>query len=634
MQIVQLIPLRALPRHHPQILSYYMPITATQLPQVGSLVRVPFKNSKILGMVVSIKPFDQEKAVIKQAPFTLKPVDSIVEDKPIFQRSFISFLRWASLISLEPLSLLMKNAYPPYYHSKSDLRFRAMQKTRPSSADKFTHSFRDVSRSFITIKTIIAHSRADNRQALVVFPNIDSLRFLLRRLDDAGGSSCVADLHSLLTPKMYALRWREVLEGKKLIVFGTPKALLFPFSDLASVVVYDAANPLYHAWQARPRLFAPLLATSLAKLHRCRLISLAVMPDVEMIYQRKKHKLSIPPSTLTRKLLNKKTILIARDLEKEQEDFRYLASQIEERIKGVINRGGRVVIFQNRRGHSTFISCLECGFVFRCPNCGISLRYHKDKRNLLVCHYCQHKKPPTQLCPACKSRKLRWSGTGVERLIEETLRPFKGVPILRLDSDVVAGSAQKERILEKFSSLQPAILLGTVMLLNARLPRSELGVIPNVDLLLSLSHYASLEVALGLIKRLERQTSSLIIQSFNPTAFLLKSKRNKTILTVLNSELELRRKFFYPPFCFFVTIYFRTSAESEEFWRRFLELKKSIRISRRDLVAFNPQAAHSRHQPNSWMINFKLSRSKPSLLTILEGMIPPNSKVFVNTPQL
>ena len=242
-----------------------------------------------------------------------------------------------------------------------------------------------------------------------------------------------------------------------------------------------------------------------------------------------------------------------------------LYSEIEKNIKNK----KQTILFLNRRGFSTFVMCRECGHTIKCKNCDISLTYHRFE-NKLKCHYCGYEEPVAKICPECHSDKIRYFGTGTQRLEEEINKQFPNAKTIRMDIDTVSKKNSHEDILNKFKNEGIDILIGTQMIVKGHhFPNVTLVGVIAADASLNIDDYRANERTFQLLTQVagragrEKDEGNVIIQTYNPDNFSIKLAKKQDYKLFFDTEIELRKQLKYPPFCDIILISFNGLKQQE-----------------------------------------------------------------------
>ncbi|MCB0280281.1 MAG: primosomal protein N', partial [Calditrichaeota bacterium] len=264
--------------------------------------------------------------------------------------------------------------------------------------------------------------------------------------------------------------------------------------------------------------------------------------------------------------------LIIVDLKEELKQYPVkehimLSSRLSTAIEKCLTFNEQVILFQNKRGYSSYLHCIDCGQISDCPNCSISLVYHKAD-NQLICHFCGHKEAISNKCPSCKSENLKLSGFGTQK-IEELLRQhFPHARVMRMDSDTTRKKDGHRLILQQFESGEVDILIGTQMISKGLdFPNVTLVGVLNADLSLSIPDFRAAERSFQLISQVAgragrgEKAGHVIIQTFQPDHYAVQAAVANNFKQFYAIESHLRQDIFYPPFSRLINI--RISSENE-----------------------------------------------------------------------
>ncbi len=228
-----------------------------------------------------------------------------------------------------------------------------------------------------------------------------------------------------------------------------------------------------------------------------------------------------------------------------------LYKSIEENLKNK----KQTILFLNRRGFSTFVMCRDCGYVVKCKNCNISLTYHRNKQ-MLKCHYCGHEEKVVTKCPECGSQKIKYFGTGTQKLEEQIKTMFPNATTIRMDVDTVTKKNSHEEILNKFKNENIDILIGTQMVVKGHhFPNVTLVGVIAADSSLNIDNYKANETTFDLLVQVsgragrENLPGKVIIQTYNPDSFAIDYAKKQNYKLFYDAEIHLRKQLKYPPFC-------------------------------------------------------------------------------------
>ena len=275
-----------------------------------------------------------------------------------------------------------------------------------------------------------------------------------------------------------------------------------------------------------------------------------------------------------------------------------LYTLIEENLK----HKRQTILFLNRRGYSTFIMCRDCGYTVKCKNCDISLTYHRYEKKL-KCHYCGYEQEIVTKCPECNSDKIRYFGTGTQKLEQEIQKQFPGAKTIRMDVDTVTKKNSHEEILNKFKNENIDILIGTQMVVKGHhFPNVTLVGVIAADSSLNIDDYRANERTFQILTQVagragrEKIQGNVIIQTYNPDSFSIQCAKEQNYHKFYNTEIVLREQLKYPPFCDIIVIGFNGIDEKqiqEISQKTYIYLKRKIDeiLIDEDINIFKPMPA-------------------------------------------
>ena len=302
------------------------------------------------------------------------------------------------------------------------------------------------------------------KRAMVLVPEISLTPQIVDRFLARFGE-CIAVLHSKLSNGERFDEWNKIYRGDAKIIIGARSAIFAPVSNLGIIIIDEAHDNSYKS-DMTPRYNAKDLAKYIAKKNNIPLILGSATPDVCDYYKASKHDMELVQLT---KRANNAELPDIEIVDMKQElsagNRSMFSLKLQEKIRENLERKKQTILFINRRGYSTFIMCRDCGFVVKCPNCNIALTYHSFG-NVLKCHYCGHDEKVCTICPECGSKKIKYFGSGTQKVQDEILKLFPEVSTIRMDNDTVTKKNSHEKILNKFKNENIDILIGTQMIVK------------------------------------------------------------------------------------------------------------------------------------------------------------------------
>ena len=400
------------------------------------------------------------------------------------------------------------------------------------------------------------------KEAIVLVPEISLTpqfveRFSKRFPDD------IALLHSGLSDGEKYDEWRKILRGEVHICIGARSASFAPFKNLG-IIIMDEEHSESYKQESSPRYFALDVLKKRSQTHNCPLVLGSATPSLDsMARAGKKLYTYLPMKKRAQNAVLPECILV--DMAEEVKNRHPIISrELECSIIEKLNKNEQIMLLLNRRGHSTTITCSNCGFTYRCPHCEISLTYHKSSKNLR-CHYCGYTKYIDDLCPNCHEKSLNYYGLGTEKLEEYLENIFPTAKIVRMDADSTTNKGMHEKITEDFQNHKYDILLGTQMISKGLdFPNVTLMGILDADASLQIPDYKSNEKTYSLLSQAsgragrKEKKGLVIIQTFQPENYILQCVKNHAYLKFYQYEMNIRKTLKYPPFYYLILLTFKS----------------------------------------------------------------------------
>lgn len=398
-----------------------------------------------------------------------------------------------------------------------------------------------------------------NKDIIVLVPEISLTPQTIDRFVGRFGEN-VAVLHSKLSQGERFDQWRSIKEGKVKIVVGARSAIFAPFNNLGLILIDEEHEDTYKSSQ-NPKYDTIEVALKRCELENSILVMGSATPSVETYYHtlNGKFKLLELKNRATKNTLPEVVLVDMRD-ELQQGNRSIFSTILYEELKKNLENNNQSILFLNRRGFSTFISCRSCGYVVKCDNCDISMTYHRNI-NKLRCHYCGVTETPPQVCPKCNSKYIKYFGIGTEKVEEQVREYFPEARVVRMDSDTTALKGSFENILEEMKNNKIDILIGTQMISKGLdFPNVTLVGIIAADTTLNLPDYRSPEKAFQLITQVAGRsgrgdlTGKVVLQTYSPDHYSIICSESQDYKSFYDIEINLRKEFLYPPFINLISI--------------------------------------------------------------------------------
>ena len=477
----------------------------------------------------------------------------------------------------------------------------------------------------------------NGKDAIILVPEISLTPQITARFKGIFKDN-IAILHSSLSDGERFDEIRKIRKGLVHVVIGARSAIFAPLKNIGIIIIDEEHSESYKQ-ENNPRYNTLDIARERSVTHNCPIVLGSATPTIESYARAKRgyYNLLEMEERVNKKPLPKVTIV---DMKNEIRKGNIIFSDLlKDEIEKRLEKNEQVMLLLNRRGYSTYLSCKSCGYTFKCPNCDITLTYHKTS-GMLRCHYCGYAENKLDVCPSCKERDITSIGLGTERLEEEIKRIFPLSKTLRMDADTTATKGSHSKIIEKFSSGNYNILVGTQMISKGlNFPCVTLVGVINADSSLNIPNYRSSEVTFSLLDQVigrsgrDKMEGCALIQTFNPEHYSILCAKNHDYKSFYEKEMKVRKNLSYPPYCFLTLI----KISSKDFKYGIEEAKKISSFLRRNLgfntTVLGPSMANVLRINNTYNILVILKYKKDeNLYTALKEMLKiyeGNSKIKV-----
>ena len=417
----------------------------------------------------------------------------------------------------------------------------------------------------------IEHTVGMGRTALVLVPEISLTPQMVSRFVSRFGSR-IAILHSGLSLGERYDQWSRIMNNEADIVIGARSAVFAPLSDIGIIIIDEEHSETYKS-EMSPRYHAREVAIERATMSGAVTLLASATPSIESYTKALSGEYTLIEMNKRYNEASMPEINIV-DMRKELElgNKSMFSKPLYEAIQQNIKKGEQTILFMNRRGFSTFVSCRKCGFVPQCPNCNISLTYHSYDDSL-KCHYCGHKQPNYTECPLCGSKYIRYFGGGTQRIEDEVKRLFPDASVIRIDADVTTRKNSHKQILESFANDKIDILIGTQMV-SKGLDFSNVTLVGvmSADTMLHINDFRSGERTFDILEQVSGRAGRgtkqgrAIIQTYNPENFAIDLVKTHDYRSFYKKTISERQTMWYPPYSEMICI--RFSGDSNDVTRK------------------------------------------------------------------
>ena len=483
---------------------------------------------------------------------------------------------------------------------------------------------------------IIEKVLQEDKSAIVLVPEIGLTPQIVGKFISRFGD-IISVLHSKLSDSERYDEYRKITLGKSKIAIGTRSAIFSPFSSLG-IIIIDEEHTASYKQENNPKYNAKDIAIWRSKYHNCPVLLGSATPSLETMARAANGVYTL--LTLTKRAGNSvlpKVEIVDMKREFKKENF-ILSEILKLKIKDRLAKGEQIILLLNRRGYSSIISCKNCGYVAKCPECDITYTYHKVSNNL-KCHYCGTSVPMLYKCPVCGSNDLKDYGLGTEKL-EEELKKLYNARIIRMDVDTTTKKGSYQQIIDDFGEYKYDILIGTQMIAKGLdFPRVTLVGVVSLDNSLLIPDFRASENTFQLLSQVagragrSSREGEVVIQTFNPEHYSIKLAERHNYLGFYKEEMRIRKMLKYPPYYYMVLIGISSSDSS----LALREADKIVKYLRNNLehetILLGPAAANifkvNRTFHYQVIIKYRNDQKLMSCLKFIDKIYQKNNKVNI-----
>lgn len=406
------------------------------------------------------------------------------------------------------------------------------------------------------------------RDAIMLVPEISLTPQMVSRFKNRFGES-VAVMHSSLSEGEKYDEWRKIKAGTVKVAIGARSAVFAPFKALGIIIIDEEHEHTYKS-ETKPKYLTREVAEKRCRLEGAHLLMGSATPSIETYYRSKAGELGLVelPHRVNGSPMPEVEVVDMRE-ELKAGNRTIFSNSLTEAILDTLRKGDQMILFLNRRGHSTFVSCRECGIVMKCPRCSITLTYHM-KSDKLVCHYCGYERDNPATCPKCKSSKIKYFGVGTQKLEKEFQSKFSVKNVLRMDADTTSRKNSHQEILDKYRRRESDVLLGTQMISKGLdFPDVTLVGVITADTSLNLPDFRAGERTFQMLAQVAGRSGRaakagrVIVQTYSPEHYSIEYARNHDYKGFYEKEIMLREELSYPPFSSMANIVISGTDEGE-----------------------------------------------------------------------
>lgn len=552
--------------------TYSVPAEMAPLIQVGQRVEVLFRGKSRLALVISINS--------EEPGFKTLPIKRLLDTAPLTPGYALEIAAWmadyyACSIN-EALHLFVPpgikpspyeyqlNDQPPFYplNKEQKVIYQSIRKNLNTFYPALIYGVTGSGKTEV-YRHLVKDVVEAGKQAVILVPEISLTPQTISRFASLFGLDAISIINSRMTPSNKLYSFHRIKKGETPIILGPRSALFTPTEQLGLIIIDEEQEHSYKSGES-PRYHARQVAFKIARQKGIPLVLGSATPALETFYAAKSGKIAYFELKERYKGMQLPSVKLI-DMKNEPGDFsRELITKVYEQQKS----GYQSILFINRRGYSPHIICKHCGYRFLCPDCSVTLTYHREDHTF-ECHYCGYSIPHPGQCSKCGQAELDLVGVGTERLELELSELFRSFKIVRMDRDVTQKKGSHAAILEQVRSGEADILVGTQMIAKGLdFDKVRLVGVVSADISLNLPDFRSGEYTYSLLTQVagragRKVPGEVLIQTYHPEHYILERVREQNYALFFEKELEARRRFDYPPFTRIVRLVIRGEEEEK-----------------------------------------------------------------------
>lgn len=571
--------------------TYLVPSDMETRVMRGCRVVVPLGKNKIYTGVVLNTHNNTPEGV------EVKAIIEVLDDHPVVNEQQFAFWQWIANYYICPLGDVMKAALPGAMKPKDEAALKESTRTRRSGKATATphyacpcnplnpaqeKAFAEIETSFLSKNVTLLHGvtssgkteiyihlinnyLAKGKQVLYLLPEIALTTQITERLHHFFGDR-MGVYHSKFTDtQRLDVYKRQASERPYQLILGVRSSIFLPFQNLGLVIVDEEHEQSYKQQEPAPRYHARNAAIMLAQMFGAKTLLGTATPSFEVYHLSHKGQYGYVQLTQRYRDMQLPTIEIVdtKEAKRKRQMKGVFSPRLIEVMQAALERKEQIILFQNRRGFSSFIECKTCGWVPRCPHCDVTLTLHK-KTSTLTCHYCGYTTRIPERCPACEEDKFTDIGTGTEKVEEQIAHLFEGITTLRMDLDTATTRTQFERIISDFSEHKADILIGTQMVTKG-LDFDHVSVVGilDADTMLNLPDFRSYERTFQTLSQVagragrNNTAGHVILQTRSAESDIIRQITQGDYWQMFYTQMTERQLFHYPPFRRLIYVYLR-----------------------------------------------------------------------------
>ena len=587
------------------IYDYKIPEDLEAMVKVGQRVEVLFgiSNRKCEGFIMTLK----EKSAIKR----LKSISKIIDEEPLIRDRELQIARFiadryfcnigAALALMTPDIVkartqkeLIENPTDDFIPTEEQANVINQIRDKINSDtynEILLHGVTGSGKTEVYIQTI-KHALELGKGAIVLVPEISLTPQTVKRFVGRLGDK-VAVIHSRLSKGERYTQWKRIKDGEARVVVGARSALFSPVENLGIVIIDEEHDSSYKSGQT-PLYHAREVAEKICELDKAVLVLGSATPDICTYYRAmKKEMIYLPMKKRTNSAPLPRVEIVDMKQELVNGNRTIFSKSLADEMNKNLALGQQSILFLNRRGFSTFVSCRNCGFVMKCRHCNVVLNYHIGD-NKLKCHYCGYEEINPVVCPSCRSKYIKYFGIGTEKIENEVKNFFPTSTVLRMDVDTTTKKDSHEQILKEFREKNIDVLVGTQMIAKGHdFPNVTLVGVIAADTSLNNDDYRASERTFQLITQVAGRAGRgelegrVVVQTYQNDNYAILAAKEHDYEKFYENEIKFREALTNPPFCDIICM--NISGKDEKNVVDYsMELQKSIHSELSDVALVLP----------------------------------------------
>lgn len=620
---------------------------------VGKRIKIQFGKRNLTAYALSVSEIEESK-------FELKRISDIIDEEPVISEESLLLAKYISenyisslgeaLASIIPVSMKApkRKTEKKIKEFPTNFQKHILNQMQQNAVDLIVGKINRSENAGFLIHGITASGKTEvylnsmetvlknGKSAIMLIPEISLTAQFVEIVKGRFGEDVGVWHSGISNIEKYKL-FMKAKKGEIKIMLGARSAIFAPFEKIGIIIVDEEHEHTYKQEQ-KPSYDAREIAKWRSKYHNAVFVLGSATPSLESFKDALDGKLDL---IKMQERVDQKTLPSVKVLSLKNNPYRgsLLMPETIEAISKALARREQIIVFLNRRGHSPSIMCRKCASVYQCPNCSISMVFHRNP-DILKCHYCGEMKKLPIVCPICKSREIAVFGTGTQKMEDELKKLFPNAKVFRLDGDTASSKENYEKAYRGIKDEEYDILLGTQMIAKGfDFPRVTLVCIVDADTSLYLPDFKSAEKTFQLITQVSGRCGrgdmpgNVIVQTNHPDHYAIQYSKEHDFISFYEAETKQRQKFLYPPYCDIakITVKNKEDIKAEKDSKKLLKYLQGLAESfALPLKFLGPATAYIAKMHNTYRKHIIIKGGKKDILKI-GSFMESYSKEFSDT---